>query len=588
MSEESSLSRSFSFRAYRKLLAYALRYRRALLLAVAGMVVYSATETGFAALMKPLLDNNFAGTEWRIHSLLVPFTIILVLLLRGIGSFVSVYYMAHVSSWVTKELRSDMFNHLLQLPTSYLNSVPNGVTISKLTFNVEKTMSVSAKTLTFLVRDTLTVVGLIGWLLYLEWKLALIFLISAPPIGWLIKLAGKRLRKVSRRIQRTMGAVTEDIQQAIQAHLAIKVFGNQGVELENFEANNERNCKERMHLTAVSALNAPVAIFLAGISFAVVVYIGMQNSLTMTLSPGTFLSFITAVLLLFRPLRNLVRLNTILQDGIAAAENVFEFLDEPIEENTASTGKFRCKGHIRFKGVSLNYSNDEQPALRNIDLEIAPGETVALVGRSGAGKTSLTQLIPRLYEPSAGVIELDGHSLAELPLADLRSQITYVPQHTVLSNTTIARNITCSIDYDSDRMVKVARKAHALEFIERMPQGFDTVLHNNASILSEGQKQRISIARALFKDAPIVIFDEATSSLDAESERQIQAATAEALKHRTAIVIAHRFLTIKDIEHIVVLEQGRISGQGTHRELIECNEAYAKLYRGHGEHDLID
>ncbi len=588
MPKKITLNELFASGIYGRLLTYALRHRRSLLLAVIGMVMYSATDTGFAALMKPLLDENINGGEWRMHSWLIPAAVILVLFLRGTGSFLSVYYMEHVGNWVTKELRSDMFDHLLHLPTPYFDVTPHGAMVSKLTFNVEKTASVSAKTLTFLVRDTLTVVGLISLLFYLEWLLALVFLVSAPLIAWLTMLAGRRLRKVSHRIQHTMGLVTEDIQQAIQANLAIKIFGSQGVERENFENSNERNRKERMRMAAVRALNAPIAIFLAGLGLAAVIYITMQETVATTISPGTFVSFITAVLLLFRPLRNLIRLNAVMQDGLAAAASIFQFLDEPVEEITRKVNQLECKGHLRFKNVSLRYNTDEQAALTDVDLEIKPGETVALVGRSGAGKSSLTQLIPRLYEPTQGLIELDGRDVAELALADLRRRITYVPQRTVLSNSSVARNIACGGDYDLDEVTVAARRAHALEFIEQLPQGFDTVLYNNASVLSDGQKQRLAIARALFKDAPILIFDEATSSLDADSERYVQAALAEILKNRTAIIIAHRFSTIENIKRIVVLERGRVVEQGTHAQLIERGGVYADLYRGHGKGDLID
>ena len=586
MPPRSTLNRAFSSAAYGRLLGYAWRHRKALLLAVAGMVAYSLTDTGFAALMKPLFDEHVVGGWWT-HSWLLPGAVVVVLFLRGAGSFLSVYYMGYVGNWVTKELRSDMFAHLLQLPTSYFDATPHGATVSKLTFNVEKTTTVSAKTLTFLVRDTLTVVGLIAWLFYLEWRLAVIFLLSAPLIAWLTTLAGRRLRKVSHRVQRTMGVVTDDVQYAIRANLAVKIFGSHGVERENFENDLEKNRKERMRMAVVRALSVPVAMFLAGIGLATVIYVGMQEGFYQAASAGTFASFIITVLLLFRPLRNLIRLNAVLQDGLAAAEDVFRFLDEPVEEIGRRNKSLRSEGKIRFRNVHLSYNEAADPALEGIDLEIAPGETVALVGRSGAGKSSLAQLIPRLYEPTAGSIELDGRDIAEIPLADLRAQITYVPQNTVLANATIAKNVACGGDYDLDEVIEAARKAHALEFIERLPEGFDTELHNNASLLSEGQRQRIAIARALFKDAPVLILDEATSSLDADSERQVQAALAEVLKGRTAIIIAHRFSTIEKVKRIIVLERGKIIEQGAHQELLSRDGFYAGLYRGHGKRALI-
>ena len=530
------------------------------MLAIIGMVLFSATNIGLAALMKPLLDANFGENilddKRQFHLGWIPAALFLILLVRAVGNFMSVYYMECINNWVSKNLRAEMFAHLLQLPTSYFDTTAHGAIMSKLTFSVEKTLLVSAQTFTYLIRDTLSILGLIAWLFYLHWKFSLVLIALFPLIGWLTILASRRLRKVSRRIQAAMGDVTDDIQQAIQGNLAIKVFGSQRSESMNFEKSNEKNRKQRMSLLVVKALNTPVAGLLAGLGFALVLLLALHEGVSGTTSPGTLASFSTAALLLMRPIRNLARLNGVLQDGLAAAENVFEFIDEPVEPAEKKTGKLKCEGNLRFRNVAMKYPGSDRITLESIDCRIAAGETIALVGKSGAGKSTFTKLIPRLYEPIRGGIELDGIDIAEIPLVDLREQIAYVPQYTTLSSTTVACNIACGKNHGPEEVITAARKAHALEFIERLPEGFDTTLHNNGNIFSEGQKQRISIARALFKNAPILIFDEATSSLDVDSERHIQAALEEIMKDRTVIIIAHRFSTIRRVDRIIVLEEG--------------------------------
>ena len=587
MSRKNPIDRLFSSGVSGRLLGYVWRYRKYLPLAIIGMVLFSATNIGLAALVKPLLDGSFAEGQRQAYSGWIPAAFFFVLLARAVGNFMSVYYMECVSNWVGKNLRSEMFARLLKLPTSYFDRTTHGTIISKLTFSVEKTLTVSAQTFTYLIRDTLTIVGLVAWLFYLHWEFSLVLVILFPLIGWLTILASRRLRKVSRRIQAAMGDVTDDIQQAIQGNLAIKVFGSQHSERANFERSNEKNRKQRMSLLAVKALNTPVAGFLAGVGFALVLLLALREGVSEATSPGTLASFAAAALLLMRPIRNFARLNGVLQDGLAAAESVFGFIDEPIEPAEKKTGKLKCDGNLRFRGVSMKYPGSDKYALESIDCRIAAGETVALVGRSGSGKSTFTKLIPRLYEPERGSIELDGTDIAGIPLADLREQIAYVPQCTTLSNATVACNITCGKDYEVQDVITAARKAHALEFIECLPEGFDTALRNNGSVFSEGQKQRVSIARALLKNAPILIFDEATSSLDVDSERHIQAALEEVMKDRTVIIIAHRLSTIRKVDRIIVLEEGRIAEQGTHRELSELNGIYAGFCRRHDPRELI-
>ncbi len=588
MLKKNLLDRLFSSGVCGRLFSYIWQYKKYLSLAMIGMVMFSSTNIGLAALMKPLLDGNIIGGERQAYFGWVPAVLFLVLSVRAAGNFMLLYYMECISNWISKNLRSEMFARLLQLPTSYFDTTAHGVIMSRLTFSVEKTLSVSAQTFTYLIRDTLTILGLITWLFYLHWQFSLVLITLFPLIGWLTILSSRRLRKVSRRIQTSMGDVTDDIQQAIQGNMAIKLFGNQHGECANFEKSNENNRKQRMRLLVVKALNAPVAGLLAGLGFAMVLLLALREGIAGATSPGTLASFSAAALLMMRPIRNLARLNGILQDGLAAAESVFNFIDEPAEPTEKKTGKLKCDGSLHFRNVFMQYPGSDEFTLKGIDCRIAAGQQTALVGRSGTGKSTFTKLIPRLYEPTRGSIELDGIDIAEIPLADLREQIAYVPQHTTLSSTSVACNIVCGKDYRPEDIVTAARKARALEFIELLPEGFDTVLRNNGGIFSEGQKQRVSIARALFKNAPILIFDEATASLDVDSERHIQAALEEITQTRTVIIIAHRLSTIRKADHIIVLEKGRIAEQGTHRELSELNGIYAGFCRKHDTRDLID
>ena len=566
-----------------RLLGYSWHRARYFAVAIIGMLIYAASDTGFAMLMKPLIDGGFHGQEEYILINWLPLLIILVLFMRGIGSFMGAYYMDYVGNHVVKQLRSETFTHMLHLPVSYYDRGSEGMVTAKIIYNIGITASASSRAVTVLVRDSLTVVGLLTWLFYISWVLTSVMLVLVPLIVFILSYINRRFRSLHHRHQELMGNLTAKVQQAIRSNSTIKIFGGYDYETERFESDNERIRRYLMRTSAVKSIGTPLMMMVLGVSLAAIVYMMNSEQLIPKVSVGTFVSFIVAMILLFRPVRSLVQINVILQQGMVAAHSVFEFLDIKPESDVVDDIDHHWRGGISYIDVSFSYadtlSDDSQAALSHINLEIQPLETIALVGKSGSGKSTLISLLPRLYECGSGRIEIDGHDIKELSLSKLREQIAYAGQDIVLFNDSITNNIAYGMHASQSQIEEAARQAHALEFIKKLPHGFDTVIGDAGGRLSGGERQRIAIARALLKRAPIIIFDEATSALDMTSERLIQSALEEITHQFTMILIAHRFSTMRLASRIVVLEEGHIVEQGTHDKLLAAQGAYYQLYK---------
>ena len=566
-----------------RLLSYSWQRARYFAVAIVGMLIYAASDTGFAMLMKPLIDEGFYNQQEYVLIHWLPWLIILVLFARGIGSFMGSYYMDYVGNYVVKQLRAETFEHILRLPVAYYDQNSEGMVTSKIIYNIGITATTSSRAVTILVRDSLTVLGLLSWLFYISWLLTLMMLVLVPFIIYILSYINKRFRALHHRHQELMGNLTAKVQQAIRSNSTIKIFGGYDHEIAHFEANNERLRRYLMRTSAVKSIATPLMMLILGLSLATIIYLMNSEQLIPKVSAGTFVSFIVAMILLFRPVRSLVQINVILQQGMVAAHSIFEFLDIKPESDLADNIDRRWQGRIHYIDVSFSYTDtrttDPEPALSHINLEIAPLETIALVGASGAGKSTLVSLLPRLYECSAGRIEIDGYDIKNLSLSRLRAQIAYAGQDIVLFNDSIANNIAYGMQVSHAQIEEAAHQAHAIEFIEKLPHGFDSMIGDSGGRLSGGERQRIAIARALLKRAPIIIFDEATSALDTVSERMIQLALKEISHRWTMLLIAHRFSTIELANRIVVLEKGCIVEHGSHDELIAEQGIYHKLCR---------
>lgn len=567
---------------YLRLLSYVKPYWRIFLLSIVATAITAATEPLLPALLKPMLDGTFVNRDETIIRL-VPVFILLIFLVRGIASFVSAYTIGWVGDKVVMDLRNEMFRKLMTLHTRYYDDHATGQLISKFTFDVTRVTEAATNVVTVTIRDSIIIIGLMGWLLYLNWKLTMITLIMLPVIAMVIRVINVRMRSSSRDSQRAMGNVTQVIEESITAHKVVKLFGGQQYESERFGDRANWVRRYSMKQTAANAANVPIVQMVAAFALAFLFYLAIEQSRTDGKTVGEFLSYIVAMMMLTSPLKRIAGVSVYLQNGLAAAESVFELLDTPNESDTGKVEIERARGEIAFENVTFSYQPDQADArlaLRDICLDIPAGQSVALVGASGSGKTTIANLVPRFYSPTSGRITLDGHDLADLTLASLRANIALVSQEVVLFNDTVAANIAYGQmrEVPEAEIIAAATAAHAMEFIKDMPQGLNTLVGEKGVRMSGGQRQRIAIARAILKNAPILILDEATSALDSESERHVQAALETLMQGRTTLVIAHRLSTIEKADRIVVMQKGQIVEIGTHRELLDKGGVYAQLH----------
>lgn len=580
MSQSDAKNATSGVKIYFRLLGYIRSSWWMFLLSILGYLMYSAMEPALAALLKHIVDVVSSGTISE-NRILIPAAILGVFLFRGTGTFLGSYFMAKIANKVVYDLRTTMFDKLVALPSSYYNDMPSGRLLSKLTYDTEQVIGAVTSAVKTLLREGFTVIGLLGYMLYTNWKLSLLFLLIIPVIGFVVSYASKRFRKLSKNIQNAMGGVSDVASESIKGQEVVKIFGGFEYERQRFSKAAEDNRRSQMKMELTKALNIPVVQFLVAIALAVLIWLALDPTLSAQMSAGDFVAFIGAAGMLSKPARQLTDVNSILQKGIAAAQSIFEFIDMTEEVDQGTKALPKAQGNIEWRNLSFQYPNTERLALNGINLTVPAGKTLALVGRSGGGKSTMANLIPRLYDVTEGELLIDDHDIRQYPLRELRSQIALVNQNVVLFNGSIRDNIAYGYlrDASEQDVIEAAKAANAWEFIQELDQGLDTVVGENGVLLSGGQRQRIAIARAILKNAPILILDEATSALDTESERAIQQALDTLMKNRTTIAIAHRLSTIENADIIAVVDHGSIIESGSHAELLELNGAYAGLHQ---------
>jgi ATP-binding cassette, subfamily B, bacterial MsbA len=574
-----------SLRLYRRLLTYAWPYKWVFLVAVVGMIMLSASAAGFTALMKPLMDEGFVQRDVATIKLIPPL-IVLLFLARGIGNFLAQYGTAWIGRRVTFDLRTGIFRRMMYLPSRYYESGASGGFISRIIYDVEQIAAGVTQVPYVVIGDGLTLLALAGWLLYLNWKLTLVFAVLLPVTALLMRAMNRRFLRTSVEIQKSMGEISQVIREASDGQRVVKAFGGQAAEIRAFDHSSERNRRQNMRKVAVSAIGMGLLQFAGAIALGLVIYTALLSG---EITAGSFTSYLVAALWIMGPSRRLARINETIQTALAAAQSTFAVLDEAPEEDTGSVTIERARGRVEYRHVGFRYPDAGQDILDDVSFLAEPGQVLALVGQSGSGKSTVVGLLPRFHRVTRGAILIDDTDINDLTLNSLRRQIALVGQDNILFDDSIRHNIAYGEEgaIDENRLMEAARAAHVLEFAERLPEGLDTRVGERGMLLSGGQRQRIAIARALYKNAPILILDEATSALDTESERLVQAALQKLMLHRTTLVIAHRLSTVEHADRIVVLSQGRVVESGAHRELLARNGVYAGLYRNQFQDNAV-
>lgn len=574
-----------SWALYKRLLAYLKPQLPAVFTSLLGFLIFAATTPLAAAWLGWTIDaieNN--DLDWRVYS---PLLCIAIALIRGVGGFLGGYSIAHVANYLIHRMRRQIMRHTLDLPVSFFDRTEPGRLISKVTYDVNQITGAVTNAVTVVLREGLTVIGLLAALFYVDWQLSLAFLVIAPVVAKTVSIASRYFRRYSTQMQNSMGEVTQIINESIRGHHVVRTFNAKDSVNANFDAASERNRSQNMKMAGAELVSTPLIQLLVSMAIAALIWFLMAPEFMRDRSSGDFVTFLTMAATLAKPIRQLSQINAVIQRGLSAASSLFALLDEPAEKDTGSKILAREVGRIEFDKVRFAYASeglgyDEiDHAVDDVSFAVEPGQTIALVGKSGSGKTTLVSLLPRFYDCTGGAIRIAGVPLQDYSLASLRHRIAVVSQKVVLFSGTILDNIAYGQEGDVDReaAIEAARNAHALEFIDQLPQGIDTLLSDDAGMLSGGQRQRIAIARALYDDAPILVLDEATSALDSESEQHIQEALSTLMRGRTTFVIAHRLSTVESADKILVMQDGKVIESGSHRELLDKDGHYAGLHR---------
>ncbi|CAH8195673.1 lipid A ABC transporter ATP-binding protein/permease MsbA [Vibrio aestuarianus] len=569
-----------TWQTFKRLWTYIRLYKSGLAVAVVALIINAVSDTYMVSLLKPLLDEGFGNAESDFLRIL-PFIILGMMAIRGLSGFVSSYCLSWVSGNVVMQMRRKIFNQFMHMPVSFFDKESTGGLLSRITYDSEQVAGATSRALVSIVREGASIIGLLTLMFWNSWQLSLVLIVVAPVVAMGISVVSKRFRKISKGMQTTMGHVTSSAEQMLKGHKVVLSYGGQKVESKRFDNVSNSMRQQTMKLVAAQSIADPIIQMIASLALVTVLFLASVDSIRADLTPGTFTVVFSAMFGLMRPLKALTSVTSDFQRGMAASQTLFALIDLETERDSGTFETDKVRGDIKVEDVTFTYQGNEKPALSNVNFTVPAGKTIALVGRSGSGKSTIASLFTRFYDVDSGAIYLDEHDIRDYKLKNLRTHFALVSQNVHLFNDTIANNIAYAAEgeYSREQIEHAAKLAHAMEFIQTMPNGLDTMIGENGASLSGGQRQRIAIARALLRDAPVLILDEATSALDTESERAIQAALEELQKNKTVLVIAHRLSTIEEADEILVVDEGEIIERGHHAELIAKDGAYAQLHR---------